>query len=199
MCVRKKYPKSHRSPARIVAITPLRGCELNPVSGRLSNAGSVYAAACRNNFSKRRERRKRDLSNVLQSRGRSGAAEKERCRKRASTRGTAPGPRPAKPQGACDSRANEIPEGSCDRRLVPAALAARTPGLGKWPALRKRDKRGRMSQALVKHFRSLTPSRYNVQCCFETLPRDIAHVRGRSAVAGPPRTFASIPLIFRAH
>lgn len=48
---------------------------LNPVSGRLSNAGSVYAPVCRNNFSEHRERRKRDLS-VLQSRV--GGAEKER-------------------------------------------------------------------------------------------------------------------------
>lgn len=58
-CVRKKYPKSRRIPSRIVAITPLRDVVLNPVSGRLSNAGSVYAAACRNNFSERPSRTKK--------------------------------------------------------------------------------------------------------------------------------------------
>lgn len=67
-CVRKKYPKSRRIPSRIVAITPLRGVVLNPVSGRLSNAGSVYARRVATiSPSGRRERRKRDLSGVLQS------------------------------------------------------------------------------------------------------------------------------------
>lgn len=56
------------NPSRIVAITPLRGVVLNPVNGRLSNAGSVYARRVATiSPSGPRERRKRDLNGVLQS------------------------------------------------------------------------------------------------------------------------------------